>query len=100
MKTNVITQIKQLLGMEVKLEQMKLADGMTVIEAESFEPEMSVVIVTEDDQRIPLPVGEYELEDGRMLVVVVEGGRDGAQSVPRVGAGPDGGVAQIDHRIG
>ena len=73
MKTNVITQIKQLLGMEVKLEQMKLADGMTVIEAESFEAEMSVVIVTEDDQRIPLPVGEYELEDGRMLVVAVEG---------------------------
>lgn len=73
MKTNVITQIKQLLGMEVKLEQMKLADGMTVIEADSFEPEMSVVIVTEDDQRIPLPVGEYELEDGRMLIVAVEG---------------------------
>ena len=73
MKTNVITQIKQLLGMEVKLEQMKLADGMTVIEADSFEAEMSVVIVTEDDQRIPLPVGEYELEDGRMLVVAVEG---------------------------
>ena len=73
MKTNVITQIKQLLGMEVKLEQMKLADGMTVIEADSFEAEMSVVIVTEDDQRIPLPVGDYELEDGRMLVVAVEG---------------------------
>lgn len=73
MKTNVLTQIKQLLGMEVKLEQMKLADGMTVIEADSFEPEMSVVIVTEDDQRIALPVGEYELEDGRILVVAVEG---------------------------
>jgi hypothetical protein len=73
MKTNVLTQIKQLLGMEVKLEQMKLADGMTLIEADSFEPEMSVVIVTEDDQRIALPVGEYELEDGRILVVAVEG---------------------------
>ena len=73
MKSNVLTQIKQLLGMEVKLEQMKLADGMTVIEADSFEPEMAVVIVTEDDQKIPLPVGEYELEDGRILVVAVEG---------------------------
>lgn len=59
--------------MEVKLEQMKLADGMTVIEADSFDPEMAVVIVTEDEQKIPLPVGEYELEDGRMLVVKVEG---------------------------
>ncbi len=59
--------------MEVKLEQLKLADGMTVIEADSFDPEMAVVIVTEDEQKIPLPVGEYELEDGRMLVVAVEG---------------------------
>jgi hypothetical protein len=73
MKTNVLTQIKQLLGMEVKLEQMKLADGMTVIEADSFDPEMAVVIVTEDEQKIPLPVGEYELEDSRILVVAVEG---------------------------
>lgn len=73
MKTNVINQIKQLLGMEVKLEQMMLADGMTVIEADSFEAEMAVVIVTEDEQKIPLPVGEYELEDGRILVVAVEG---------------------------
>lgn len=73
MKSNVLNQIKQLLGMEVKLEQLKLADGMTVIEADSFEPEMAVVIVTEDEQKIPLPVGEYELEDGRILVVAVEG---------------------------
>jgi hypothetical protein len=73
MKTNVLTQIKQLLGMEVKLEMMKLADGMTMIEADSFEPEMAVVIVTEDEQKIPLPVGEYELEDGRILVIAVEG---------------------------
>lgn len=73
MKVNVINQIKQLLGMEVKLETLKLADGMTVIEADSFEPEIAVVIVTEDEQKIPLPVGEYELEDGRILVVAVEG---------------------------
>jgi hypothetical protein len=59
--------------MEVKLETMKLADGVTVIEAESFEPEMEVFVVTEDDQKIPVPVGEYEMEDGRILVVEVEG---------------------------
>jgi len=70
---STLNQIKSLLGMEVKLEQMKLADGMTVIEADSFDPEMAVVIVTEDEQKIPLPVGEYELEDGRILVVKVEG---------------------------
>jgi hypothetical protein len=73
MKNSLINQIKTLLGMEVKLEQMKLADGVTVLEADSFEPEMEIVIVTEDDQKIPVPVGEYEMEDGRILVVQNEG---------------------------
>lgn len=59
--------------MEVKLEQMMLADGVTVLEADAFEPEMEIVIVTEDDQKIPVPVGEYEMEDGRILVVTTEG---------------------------
>ena len=59
--------------MEVKLEQMKLADGVTVLEAEVFEAGSEIVIVTEDEQKIPLPIGEYELEDGRILVVVEEG---------------------------
>ena len=59
--------------MEVKLEQMKLADGVTVLEADTFEMGSEIVIVTEDEQKIPLPVGEYELEDGKILVVVEEG---------------------------
>lgn len=59
--------------MEVKLEQMKLVDGVTVLEADSFEAGNEVFIVTEDEQKIPLPVGEYEFEDGRMLIVVEEG---------------------------
>ena len=59
--------------MEVKLEQMMLADGVTVLEADAFEPEMEIVIVTEDDQKIPVPVGEYEMEDGRILVIENEG---------------------------
>jgi hypothetical protein len=73
MKNNVINQIKQLLGMEVKLEQMKLADGVTILEADAFEAGMEVFIVTEDEQKIPLPVGEYEMENGFMLVVEEEG---------------------------
>jgi hypothetical protein len=73
MKNSLINQIKTLLGMEVKLEQMKLADGVTVLEADTFEPEMEIVIVTEDEQKIPVPVGEYEMEDGRILVVQNEG---------------------------
>jgi hypothetical protein len=73
MKNNLINKIKTLLGMEVSLEQMKLADGVTILEADSFETGMEIVILTEDEQRIPLPIGEYELEDGRVLVVVEEG---------------------------
>lgn len=69
---NVINEIKTLLGMEVKLAQMKLEDGVTVIEAEVFEPEAAVFIVNGED-RIALPIGEYKLEDGMVLKVEVEG---------------------------
>ena len=69
---NVVNQIKELLGMEVKLAQMKLQDGITIIEAETFEPEMAVFIVNEEE-RVPMPVGEYMLEDGNVLKVEVEG---------------------------
>lgn len=74
MKSNkVIEQIKNVLNLneEVKLEQMKLENG-TVIEADSFESGVEVFIVTEDE-KVALPVGEYTLEDGKLLVVVEEG---------------------------
>lgn len=74
MNTNqILNKVRVLLGMEVKLEQMKLMDGVTVLEADAFETDMEVFVVTEDDQKIPVPVGEYETEDGRILVVEVEG---------------------------
>ena len=73
MKTSVINQIKTLLGMEVKLETMKLMDGITIFEADAFEMDKEVFIVTEDEQKIPVPIGEYEMEDGRILVVIEEG---------------------------
>jgi hypothetical protein len=73
MKNSLINQIKTLLGMEVKLEQMKLMDGVSILEAESFEAGSEVFIVTEDEQKIALPIGEYELEDGRLLIVIEEG---------------------------
>lgn len=69
---NKLNKIKAVLSMEVKLAQMKLEDGITIIEAESFEPDYSVGIVTADGI-VPMPVGEYKLEDGKILVVEVEG---------------------------
>ena len=66
---DALKTIKTFLGMEVKLEQMKLIDGNTVIEADSFEPGASVMIVVPEGEPVPLEVGKYELEDGRLLVI-------------------------------
>ena len=68
-----IKTLKTFLGMETKLEDMPLADGMTTIQADMFEVGESVFIVVEEAEPVPLPVGEYELADGRILVVEVEG---------------------------
>lgn len=74
MEKTILQRISALLGIEkVELATMKLMDGVTIIEADAFEAGMEVFIVTEDEQRIALPVGEYELEDGRMLVIATEG---------------------------
>jgi len=69
----IVNKICVALNIEVKLDQMKLNDGVTVIEADSFEPNNEVFIITEDEQRIPLPVGEYVVENGMLLVVTQEG---------------------------
>jgi hypothetical protein len=59
---------------EVKVEManMRLANGV-VIEAESFEAGQNVFLVGEDEEKVAAPVGEHELEDGRVLVIVEEG---------------------------
>mgnify|MGYP003663676643 CR=1 FL=1 len=69
--TEMLNQIKTLLNLEVKLEDMKLENG-TVISADSFEEGSEVFIVT-DDEKVAMPVGEYILEDSRLLVVSEEG---------------------------
>ena len=73
MKANeAINKIRTLLGMELKLAQMMLVDGTTILEADSFEAGMEVFIVTQEGN-VPVPVGEYELENGQILVVAEEG---------------------------
>jgi hypothetical protein len=69
----IVKKICVALNIEVNLEQMKLNDGVTVIEADSFEANNEIFVVTEDDQRIPLPVGEYVVENGMLLIVTQEG---------------------------
>ena len=73
MNTNdMISKIKDVLNLseDVKLEQQKLENG-TVLEADAFESGNEVFIVTEDE-KVAVPVGEYELEDGRLLVIAEE----------------------------
>ncbi len=67
----MLNQIKTLLNLDVKLEEQKLENG-TRVEAESFEKGKEIFILT-DDEKVAMPVGEYLLEDGRLVVVKEEG---------------------------
>ena len=80
MKANdMLNKIKTIIGgielteevKEVQLAEMKLQNG-TVIEAEEFKKDEAIFIKS-DDERIAMPVGEYVLEDGKLLVVEEEG---------------------------
>jgi hypothetical protein len=83
--TEMLNQIKTLLNIEVKLEEMKLENG-TIVESESFEKGKEIFIKT-DDEKVAMPVGEYILEDSRLLVVEEEGiigdMRDVSDEVPQ-----------------
>ena len=71
MNTNqTLNKVRTLLGIEVKLEQMKLDNG-AVLEAEAFEVGAEIFVVA-DEERVAVPVGEYEA-DGMVIVVEEEG---------------------------
>lgn len=57
----------------VQMAQVMLKDGVTILEAESFEAGKEVMIVAEDGTKSPAPIGEHELEDGSILVITEEG---------------------------
>jgi hypothetical protein len=69
--SEMLTKITTLLQAKVQLEEMKLENG-TIIEAESFAEGESVFIVTEDE-KVPLPIGDYKLEDGKTLIIEDDG---------------------------
>lgn len=77
--SEIVESIKDVLGMElsevkVKLEVKELENG-TKLEAESFEEGQSVFIISEGDQedKIAVPVGEYNFSDGTVMLVKEEG---------------------------
>jgi hypothetical protein len=56
---------------EVKFATMTLENG-AVLEAEAFEAGNEVFVMS-GEERVPAPIGEHKLEDGRILVVLEEG---------------------------
>ena len=66
----LLNKARVLLGIQVKLEQMTLDNG-AVLEAEVFEAGAEIFVVA-DDERVAVPVGEYEAE-GKTIVVSEEG---------------------------
>ena len=72
--TEVLKKAKELLSIETEEVQLATAtlENGTTIEAESFAAGKEVFIVTEDE-KVALPVGDYTLEDGNVLMVKEEG---------------------------
>ena len=66
-----LNKVKAILGLQVALEQMKLDNG-TIVEAEVFEANNEIFIVN-GEEKIPLPIGEYVLENGMIVVISEEG---------------------------
>lgn len=80
-----LKKIKVLLGMEetptptelneakeqMKFEDIALEDG-TIVSADAIEVGAAVFIMVEEEKQ-PLPIGEYALADGSLLVVTEEG---------------------------
>ncbi len=57
-----------------KFEEVTLADGVTIVNIEpAIEPNASITATAEDGTLVPMGIGEYELADGRIIVVEVEG---------------------------
>ena len=77
MKANdILNKIKNIVGVELSEEKVELAEvslkNGTLLVSEDFTKGNAVFIKSEDGE-MALPVGEYELEDGRTLFVVEEG---------------------------
>ena len=70
--TDKLNKVRALLGLEVQLEERMLENG-TRFEADAFEAGREVFIVTDEDERIAVPAGEYLLDDGMMLIVEEDG---------------------------
>ena len=68
-----INAIKIALGLEVKMAESVLEDGVTRVAAESFEAGSKLFVVSESGEKAPAPEGIRTLEDGTVVTVDAEG---------------------------
>tara|TARA_R110000787_G_scaffold55416_2_gene127931 strand:+ start:7511 stop:8242 length:732 start_codon:yes stop_codon:yes gene_type:complete len=75
-KFNVNLKTEETSDIEVKLEAEAVLENGTVIytDAAAFEDGADVFILNEEGEKMPLPDGEYTLEDGTALVIA-DGGK-------------------------
>ena len=72
----MLDKIKETLGLELSKEELvlateKLSNG-TIVESNSFAENEEIFILNGSD-KIPMPIGEYEMESGKVLLVKSEG---------------------------
>ena len=79
-------------AVKAELAQAELKEG-TTIEADSFEEGQAVFIVTEDGEKIPMPEGTYELEDGRKVEV------NDSSMIVAIGTGEDAEEAEGEAEV-
>jgi hypothetical protein len=70
---NKLNQIRVMLGMDVKMVESVLEDGVTRVETESLEPGFELFVVSEAGEKAPAPEGQHKLEDGTKVTVDAEG---------------------------
>lgn len=70
---NKLNAIKIALGMDVKMVDAVLKDGVTRVSAETLEAGSKIYVVAEDGTKAPAPEGIHELEDGTQVYVDAEG---------------------------
>lgn len=68
-----LNQIKIALGMDVKMVDAVLKDGVTKVSAETLEPGSKIYVVAEDGTKAPAPEGIHQLEDGTEVYVDANG---------------------------
>lgn len=80
---NVELTVSEETAPETQLAEAPLANGTVIYtDAEAFEAGAEVYIINDEGERIALPPGDYELEDGRVMVIGEGGALESIADAP------------------